>query len=147
MKKFWLLSLSLATGSVAYGQNDPAKPRTVPLTRPEMKRALEDMKDIKPRFELPEPTKEEIEKAGERGLSYEGRLRSVYLNFTESRDGRGGAGRTGPGTGRPGNEAGGTNAATGGFGPGRDGEPGMTLSYAFKTQLFWIVSRTNNCLY
>ena len=29
----------------------------------------------------------------------------------------------------------------------RDADPNMTLSYAFKTELFWIVSRANNCHY
>ena len=90
----------------------------VPLTRPEMKQALEDLKTRKPRFDLPAPTEEEIASAGERGLSYEGRLRSLYINTGEAR---------------------------GGF--SRDNEPNMTLTYAFKTQLFWVVSRTNNCLY
>ena len=37
-------------------------PRPVPLTRPEMKRLLEDMKNRKPRIPLPEPTAEEKEK-------------------------------------------------------------------------------------
>ena len=36
-------------------------PRPVPLTRPEMKRLLEDMKNRKPRIPLPEPTAEEKE--------------------------------------------------------------------------------------
>ncbi len=95
----------------------------VPLTRPEMKQALENLKARKPRFDLPAPTEEEIASAGERGISYEGRLRSLYINTGEAR---------------------GTRGATG-F--GRDNEPNMTLTYAFKTQLFWVVSRTNNCLY
>ena len=29
----------------------------------------------------------------------------------------------------------------------RDPDPSMTLDYAFKTMLFWIVSRVNNCHY
>ena len=28
-----------------------------------------------------------------------------------------------------------------------DPDPNMTLDYAFKTMLFWIVSRSNNCVY
>ena len=138
MKKRLFTFLSVIVSPAAFGQDPATKPLPVPLTRPEMKKALEDLKERKPRFELPEPTKEEIEKAGERGLSYEGRLRSVYLNFGETRPARNGAG-PGTGTGRAGGAAGGV--------PGQNNEPGMTLPYAFKTQLFWIVSRTNNCLY
>src|SRR6187549_1559763 len=100
------------------------EPRPVPLTRPEMKQLLEDMKSRKPRIPLPELTEEEKSKLGERGGGYEGRLRYHYMG----NEGRGGGGGTGGG---------------GGF--GRDQDPAMTLDYAFKTQLFWIVSRTNNC--
>ena len=130
MKKYLVTFLgSLAAGAAFAGEPDPAKPLPVPLTRPEMKQALEDLKGRKPRFELPPPTDEEKAAAGERGLSYEGRLRSVYVNAGEPRgEARGAGGR-------------------GGAGFGRENEPGMTLTYAFKTQLFWIVSRTNNCLY
>ena len=65
-------------------------------------------------------TDAEREKLGERGGGYEGRLRALYMS--------GGGGR-------------------GGFGFSRESDPKATLSYEFKTQLFWIVSRTNNCQY
>jgi hypothetical protein len=94
------------------------EPRPVPLTRPEMKQSLEDMKERKPRIPLPKLTEEEKAKLGDRGTGYEARLRALYLQ-------QGGTG--------------------GGF--SRDNEPGMSLSYKFKTQLFWIVSRANNCHY
>jgi hypothetical protein len=122
MKKYLAAFLGTLAAGSAHADPPAAKPLPVPLTRPEMKQALEDLKGRTPRFELPPPTQEEIANAGERGLSYEGRLRSVYIGGGENR-GRGGAGF------------------------GRENEPGMTLTYAFKTQLFWIVSRTNNCLY
>ncbi|HEV3339178.1 MAG TPA: carboxymuconolactone decarboxylase family protein, partial [Pirellulales bacterium] len=98
-------------------------PRPIPLTRPEMKQLLEDMKGRKPRIPLPELTDEEKARLGERGTGYEGRLRSLYMPATEGRN------------------------SFGGF-FGRDNNNGeMTLDYRFKTMLFWIVSRTNNCQY
>ncbi len=50
-------------------------PLPVPLTRPVMKQALEDMKGRTPRIPLPELTEVDREKLGERGSSYESRLR------------------------------------------------------------------------
>ena len=97
-------------------------PRPVPLTRPDMKQMLEDMKARKPRIPLPELTDEE-KKLGERGTGYEARLRSQYM---PAGDGRG-------------------NGGGGGF--SREADPAMSLDYRFKTELFWIVSRTNNCQY
>jgi hypothetical protein len=103
----------------ARGVDAKEAPRPVPRTRPEMKQALEDLKGIKPRIPLPAITDEEKAKLGERGNSYEGRLRHHYLPGSEARGG--------------------------GF--SREPDPKMTLDYKFKTQLFWIVSRTNNCYY
>jgi hypothetical protein len=99
---------------------DTARPRPVPLTRPEMKQYLEDLKERKPRIPLPQMTAEEKAALGERGNNYEGRLRYHYLPWMEVRMG---------------------------FGPGRTADPNMALEYAFKTELFWIVSRANNCHY
>ena len=66
------------------------------------------------------------EALGERSTSYESRLRHHYL------PGGNPTGRTGGG---------------GTFGFSREPDPKMTLDYAFKVELFWIVSRTNNCQY
>ena len=114
-----------------------ATPRPIPLTRPEMKKHIEDMKGRKPRIPLPELTDEEKAKVDDRGVSggggYEGRVRTLY-----------GGGTGGGVTGGP-RPAEGTRPAGTGF--GRENEPGMTLDYKFKTELFWIVSRTNNCQY
>ena len=99
-------------------------PLPVPLTRPEMKQALEDLKGRPPRIPLPELTEEEKAKLGDR-ISYEGRLRYHYMPGGDERGGRGGGG--------------------GAF--SREPDPNMSLTYEFKTQLFWIVSRTNNCHY
>jgi hypothetical protein len=115
----------LASGALIRADEPGAKPLPTPLTRPDMKQMLEDLKGRKPRFTLPPLTEAEKAKLGEskfgeRGRGYEGRLRSLYMP--------GGEGR-------------------GGIGFAREADPKMSLSYEFKTQLFWIVSRTNNCQY
>jgi hypothetical protein len=121
MRHTLVVPLFLALASTARAADGAgAKPLPVPLTRPELKQALEDLKARQPRIPLPELTPEEKEKLGERGASYEGRLRYHYM----------------PPGGR-----------TGGGGFSREPDPRMTLDYAFKTRLFWIVSRANNCHY
>src|SRR5262245_12302725 len=112
--------LSLAWSGTALADEPLDTPRPVPLTRPDMKQLLEEMKSRKPRIPLPELTEEEKARLGDRGAGYEARLRALYTPGAS--DGRGG-----------------------GF--GKDNEPGMSLDYRFKTQLFWIVSRSNNCQY
>ncbi len=139
-----ICSISLADAPVE-------TPRPVPATRPEMKELLEDMKKRPFRIPLPELTDKEKEELGERGGSYESRLRYHYVPQSEGSVFGAGRPRSGSGTGGPG--TGGTgNAAPGGAGtPRRDfsrnADENMTLSYQFKTMLFWIVSRTNNCQY
>jgi AhpD family alkylhydroperoxidase len=136
-----LAGLIAAGGLAAYAADAPstATPRPVPLTRPEMKELLEDMKSRQPRIPLPELTEDDKEKLGERGQGYEGRLRYHYM---PAGDGRGGAGAGGGRGGQAGNPpAGGAPDFT------RNADPAMTLDYQFKTMLFWIVSRTNNCQY
>lgn len=152
----------ISTGFV-WGVDSVKAPRPVPLTRPEMKEYLEDMKTRKPRIPLPELTEEEKARAaaggrGGMGGGYEGRIRALYMPAGDGRGGGntlifsgspagGGGGRTGGGPGGPGGGAGGRGGAGGGGSFGQNGDPAMTLDYAFKTQLFWIVSRTNNCQY
>lgn len=104
---------------------DLQTPRPVPLTRPELKRALEDMKTRTPRIPLPELTEADKEQLGERGSSYESRLRYHYLPESP----------------------GGSASGSGFFGIGRSRDPEMTLDYGFTVELFWIASRTNNCQY
>jgi hypothetical protein len=113
-----LLALGVVAPIPARGDDGDTPPPT-PLTRPDMKQMLEDVKARKPRIPLPELTEADKEKLGERGTSYESRLRYHYLPAGESR---------------------------GGFG-GRDSDPNATLDYRFTVELFWIVSRSNNCLY
>ncbi len=124
--------------------DSPVKtPRPVPATRPEMKELLEDMKKRPYRIPLPELSDKEKEELGERRNNYEGRLRSTYIPAAEGSVFGGGRPRT-------------PNAPTGAppAGPGaprtdftRNADENMALSYQFKTMLFWIVSRTNNCQY
>jgi hypothetical protein len=115
-----VLSFVVVSAGLVRGDGPRATPPPIPLTRPEMKQYLEDMKARKPRIPLPELTEDEKAKLGPRAADYEARLRYHYLPASETR---------------------------GGFGFGREPDPKMSLDYAFKTELFWIVSRTNNCHY
>src|SRR5262245_86895 len=121
MRVVFACVLMLTLGSVLLADEPRSTPRPVPLTRPEIKQQLEDMKSRAPRIPLPELTDEEKARLGERGGGYEGRLRALYLNFSDGR------------------------SMAAGF--SRDPDPNMSLDYAFKTMLFWIVSRANNCHY
>ena len=93
---------------------------TVPATRADLKRALENSKRSKPRLPLPALTPEEQVKAsqGDWGVVNNGRMRKHYLP---------------------------AEVAGGGFLRGTD--PAMSLGHPFQTMLFWIVSRGNNCTY
>lgn len=125
-----LLVVVLSTAGFAVAADSVNAPRPVPLTRPELKQALEDMKGRTPRIPLPELTEADKEKLGERASSYESRLRYHYMPSSDGQ-GSGGSGRV----------------TSGGFGFGRSNDPDMTLDYAFTVELFWIASRTNNCQY
>ncbi len=126
--------------SPALADEGVVTPRPVPATRPEMKKLLEDMKSRKLRIPLPELTDEQKAELGERGGSYESRLRFHYLPPGEGSVFGGGAGGQ-----RPAQRTGTTPPAARDF--TRNADESMTLSYPFKTRLFWIVSRTNNCQY
>ena len=132
-----LFSLVVSSAVWAYAVDSDVVPRPVPLTRPEMKEYLEDMKGRKLRIPLPELTEADKEKLGERATSYESRLRYHYASLDAQGPGAQGTGGQRQGEGR--------GAGGGGF--GRDNDPDNSLDYAFKVQLFWIVSRTNNCQY
>ncbi|MBC7852554.1 MAG: carboxymuconolactone decarboxylase family protein [Pirellulaceae bacterium] len=152
MKLRYLFFASLVCSPLSVlAEDSVTAPRPVPLTRPEMKRLLEDMKNRKPRIPLPELTAEEKEKLasetpGRVGGGYEGRLRSLYLGGGGF---NGGGGRGAAGTGNGTGEKADASKTVGRGGPvgQREQEPGMTLTNAFKVELFWIVSRTNNCQY
>ncbi|WP_435008612.1 carboxymuconolactone decarboxylase family protein [Tundrisphaera lichenicola] len=135
MNRSLKLAMGLLLGSGALAGAD--EPRPVPLTRPEMKQLLEDMKARKPRIPLPELTEDEKATLNGREAGYEARLRTLYLPPGE-----------GFGFGGNRNAARGTNgAAPAPAAFGRNIDSNMSLDYAFKTELFWIVSRTNNCQY
>ena len=126
MKRRLLFSLGLAFASLCLPfqllaeKPEETRPRPIPVTRPEAKRLLEEMKLRKPRIPLPAQTEEEKDKLGDQAGNYEARLRYHYLPGLDSR---------------------------GGFGFSREPDPAMSLDYPFKTELFWIVSRANNCQY
>ncbi len=124
-----LLGVAVSSAALAVAADSGNAPLPVPLTRPVMKQALEDMKGRKERIPLPELTDADKEKLGERSTSYESRLRYHYMPYSE-----------GQGSGV-------SSRGTGGGGFGRSSDPDMGLDYAFTVELFWLVSRTNNCLY
>ncbi len=99
-------------------------PRPIPLTRPELKQFIEDVKFRTPRIPLPELTDADRQVLGEQVDSYESRLKYHFLGEAVS----------------------GLNRGSRGGGP-RPQQPDMTLDNGFKVELFWIVSRTNNCQY
>ena len=104
--------------ALAAADEPSSQPKPVPVTRPNMKQALEDLKKRQPRLPLPPLTDEEKAKNGDRSPVNNGRMRALYL----------------------------PPELRGGDFP-RDPDPALTLDPAFKTRLFWIVSRANNCEY
>ena len=95
----------------------PDQPPSVPVTRTAVKKVLEDSKKAKPRLPLPPLTEEEM-KPGTRTVVNNARMRDLYLpKALRNAD----------------------------FFRGPD--PAMRLDGTFKTELFWIVSRANNCHY
>jgi AhpD family alkylhydroperoxidase len=111
--------LSLLLTLAAPAADEPSsQPKLVPVTRPEMKQALEALKKRQPRLPLPPLTDEERALAGDRPVVNNGRMHALYL--PPELVGRGGS---------------------------RGADPAQTLDPTFKTRLFWIVSRANNCQY
>lgn len=119
------------------------EPKAIPATRDEMKEALDALKHRKPRLPMPPPTEEEIERAkqaaAERaasgglssgsptGIVNNGRMRQLYLPREISQN----------------TSSGGNRGASG----ARQTDPSMKFDNRFSTELFWIVSRVNNCHY
>ena len=148
------LALGLLSALTPFAVSASDAPRPIPITRPEMKQLIEDVKVRTPRIPLPELTDADREKLGEGADSYESRLRYHYLNgIEEPRGSRGPSGSAQPGQatqpGQPGQpgQAGQPEQSGRSRGSQREQDPNMTLDNAFKVELFWIVSRTNNCQY
>jgi alkylhydroperoxidase family enzyme len=113
-----LAVLLLGLAAPAFAQ-DLSQPKPVPITRDEMKQALDALKKREPRLPLPPPTEEEKEQAKRdgRGLVNNGRMRSYYLGpdlYAQFP---------------------------------RDPDPNMALDRTYKVMFFWIVCRANNCHY
>jgi hypothetical protein len=137
----WLV-LTFSGFAVGTAESPVKTPRPVPATRPEMKQLLEEMKKRPYRIPLPELTEKDREQLGERTSSYEARLRFHYVPAAE---GTVFGGVRSQATDRPSSNGGSGTAPRYDF--TRNADANMTLTYQFKTMLFWIVSRTNNCQY
>ncbi len=92
-----------------------------------MKQAIEEMKDRKPRIPFPELSEEDRRALGDRADDYESALRQAYLPWVASQ-------RRSRGSSDASNRS-------------RTQDPRLALDPTFKTELFWIVSRVNNCQY
>lgn len=129
--KGWFAVLALgACSTMADGQEPAGGPA---LTRPEMKQRLEALRGRQPRLPLPPPT--EAERASGRSLVNNGRLRALHLpaswtSYLIPGWGGGSTKRTPPG---------GTTTLLNALQTQPD--------YAFKTRVFWVVSRANDCQY
>ena len=137
--------LTLETGNPFYQYYDmsPPKPseaatlpRPTPVHRDELKKLLEDMKYRQERVSLPPLTEEEKSQNDARSTSYESRLVQLFLPNTSGA--RGYLNFSGSPT-RASNPA--ANRAA------QEPDPLLILDYGFKTRLFWIASRINNCQY
>jgi len=128
MKRVFVLAgaLFFVLASTLLAADEPSNvPKPIPATRPEMKAALEALKEREPRIPLPAP-------AGEGTSVGNGRLRADYL--PEAWGGGGGLGARGQ------------NSHRGGRGP-KGQDPDTRLNYLFEDTCFWVVSRGNNCHY
>jgi alkylhydroperoxidase family enzyme len=129
-KTHWLCGLVVgvvATGGLA------AEIETRAKTRPEMKRRIEALKSREARIPLPKLTAEEI--AAGRNSVNNGRLRSLYLpeSWLSNRS------QVPNSSGTRTTEQQRLNATL--------NQMQSAPDYPFKTRLFWIVSRTNDCQY
>lgn len=135
MTRFSMLCSSLfalaLVGSLS-AEDASNQPKNIPATREEIKDALNQLKFRKPRLPLPPPTAEELKAAKERGsasglgtgIINNARMRQLHLPEELK-----------------------TNNPPRPQGNPRERDPNQIFDYAFSTELFWIVSRVNNCHY
>jgi hypothetical protein len=121
LKSISLLCLGLFTAGPEVDLTSTTPDRSAPsmtVDRDSMLKMLENSKRHKARLPLPEPTSKDREnaKTGTLGLVNNGLMRRYYLPADWS---------------------------TAAF-PARSQQSGL-VDYAFKTELFWIISRLNNC--
>ncbi|MEX2317575.1 MAG: hypothetical protein WD669_10520 [Pirellulales bacterium] len=118
----------LAAAATLRAENElSATPKVIPPTRPEIKVALEALKERSPRLPL-------APSDGTGGVN-NGRMRGQYIPPAW---GSGGGGRN----------AAGRTAQTGGDARPRQGNNGTSaFDSVFTTSMFWVVSRANNCHY
>jgi alkylhydroperoxidase family enzyme len=133
MRKAMTAILLLATGAAARAD----EPIAVPLTRPGMKQLLEDSKRFEPRLKAPEAEDGGLSAAGVRAL-LPAELRGGYFLQGGRSSGIGLRNPKAPQRAER-KEA----RASGRSEP----DPNMTLDPAYRTMLFWVVSRSNNCVY
>lgn len=138
----WRLASLIVLCSVAasYAADGPAP------TRPEMKKRIEGLKGRTARLSLPAPTPQEI--ASGRALVNNGRLRAMYLPASWQSFLVPGWGSSSPRRPAATANASSTTAttpanSTASLLKSLEAQPG----YAFKTRLFWVVSRANDCQY
>src|SRR5262245_54820846 len=130
MNRFSILPVVVLSilSSPLFGADEPSSsPKPIPPFRPEMKAALEALKQRQPGLPLPAPDKQS-------GVN-NGRMRATYLPDSW---GSGGARGIGGGNRTP-------RSGSAGVRPGED--PSTLLDYPFTTSCFWVVSRGNNCHY
>lgn len=135
MTRFSLICSSLfavALVGVLHAGDASNQPKNVPATREEIKDALNQLKYRKPRLPLPPPTEDELRAAKERGsasglgsgIINNARMRQLHLPEELK-----------------------TNNPPRPQSNPRERDPNQIFDYAFSTELFWIVSRVNNCHY
>ncbi len=155
----------LAMSAPVWASDDPPP---VPLTRLEMKQLLEESKKFGPRLKAPEPTAEEQAEAKARGATRgngSGNIRGLlprelrgafffWDGRTQEMDRIALRDHKAPATSQNRSTTKGSSTTTANATTKAnstrmriDPDPNMTLDYAFKTMLFWIVSRSNNCIY
>ncbi|NQW47276.1 MAG: hypothetical protein HQ464_05850 [Planctomycetes bacterium] len=112
-----VLAALLAAGGAAWA-DEATQPKTIPQTRQTMLEALDALKARTPRIPLPPPVARTAEPTGPLGVVNNGLMRTHYLP-AELRS----------------------------AGPQRQPDPALKLDSQFAVELFWIVSRVNNCHY